>query len=379
MSGAHAGIEAELITDPTAIDEIEDVWRALAELRGNAFITPEWFRAWAQNRPPETSPTIAVARHRDGRLAGVLPLTLDFGHRPRMLTFPAAHFGDRFGPAARVEDEAAVAAAAMRALADAGLDRYTLTLNNVEPDASWWRSVKRASASDRAGILQQRGEQPYIDLAGLDDWDSYLASRSRKFRGNLRQGDRKLEDGRDVDVRTADEESLQADLNLYFDLHERRWEERSAILSPIARAFLTSFAELAQRQGWLRLRVLELDGEPAAAFFGWRIGDRFAYYNGGFDPAMADLGVGTVLLARTVRRAIEEGATEFDMLLGGEAYKKRFCNASRDVQTVVLPKALAPARLLISAEAGARTIGRRFGHRRGGRALRRLLPTTRSH
>ena len=169
MNRVHAGLEAELITDPTAIVEVEDTWRALAELRGNAFITPEWFRAWAQNRPTETSPVIAVARHRDGHLAGVLPLTLDFGHRPRMLTFPASHFGDRFGPAAGEQDEAAVAAAAMRALSDAQLDRYTLTFNNVEPGASWWRSIQRTSASQRAGILQQRAEQPYIDLEGQQD------------------------------------------------------------------------------------------------------------------------------------------------------------------------------------------------------------------
>lgn len=378
MSREHAGLEAQLITDPAAIVEVEDTWRALAELRGNAFLTPEWFRAWAQNRPSETSPVIAVARHLDGRLAGVLPFTLDFGRRPRMLTFPAAHFGDRFGPAAAEGDEAAVASAAMRALADAQLDRYTLTLNNVEPGASWWRAIQRASASQRAGILQQRSEQPYIDLEGLD-WDSYLGTRSRKFRQGIRQSERRLEAGYDVDVRTATEKSLAADLEHYFDLHERRWEERSSILSPAARAFLTSFAELAQGRGWLRLRILEIDGEPAAAFLGWRVGDRFTYYNGGFDPAWAELSVGRVLLARTVRRAIEEGATEFDMLLGDEAYKKRFCNNSRAVQTVVLPRALAPTRLLISAEAGARNIGRRFGHRPGPKALRRLLPTSRSH
>jgi len=376
MSSPGPELRAELITDQADIAGIEDSWRALAELRGNAFITPEWFRAWSDNRPEATSPLIVAARHLDGRLAGVLPLVFDFGRRPRIVSFAAATFGDRFGPAAQEADEAAVATAAVSALSNSGFDRYTLTLNNVEPEASWWKALHGACAGTRASVLQPRAEQPYIDLEGLD-WDGYLATRSSSFRKKVRQRERKLEKGRDVAVRSATAETLTADLAIYFDLHERRWQERSSILSPAARSFLTSFATLAEQRKWLRLRLLEVDGEPVAAFLGWRVGNRFAFYNSGFDPEWAELSVGTVMLTRTVQRAIEEGATEFDMLLGDESYKRRFQNATRHVQTVVLPKAIAPARILVSAEAGARHLGRRFGSRPGGRTLRRLLTTSR--
>jgi CelD/BcsL family acetyltransferase involved in cellulose biosynthesis len=376
MSGSPSRLKSELITDPAGIPAIEDDWRALAELRGNAFITPDWFQSWSDNRPDATSPVIVVARREDGTLAGVMPLVFDFARRPRMIGFAAASFGDRFAPAAREADEAAVASAAMEALSEARLDRYTLVLNNVEPDTSWWRAIQRASASDRAGILQQRAEQPYIRLEGLD-WDGYLASRSSSFRKKLRQRERKLQQGHEVAVRSATEATLDADLSHYFDLHERRWQAQSSILSPAARTFLSAFASAAQRRGWLRLRLLEVDGSPVAAFFGWRVGDRYAFYNSGFDPEWAELSVGMVMLTRTVQSAIEEGAAEFDMLLGDESYKRRFQNASRDVQTVVLPKAMASARLLITAEARARHLGRRFARRPGGKALRRLFPTSR--
>ncbi len=69
------------------------------------------------------------------------------------------------------------------------------------------------------------------------------------------------------------------------------------------------------------------------------------------------------------------------MLLGTEDYKRRFQNASRDVLTLVLPRTMAPARLLILAEAGARRWGRRISSLPAGaattQALRRLLPTAR--
>ena len=61
-------MKAELITEVSQIGPIEDRWRALAESRGNAFVTPEWFRSWAHHSP--TSPLIATVRGKDGELAG---------------------------------------------------------------------------------------------------------------------------------------------------------------------------------------------------------------------------------------------------------------------------------------------------------------------
>jgi CelD/BcsL family acetyltransferase involved in cellulose biosynthesis len=382
MIGASTTMESALITDPAGIGEIEDEWRALAELQGSAFVTPEWFRSWWDHRPASTSPLIATARHEDGSLAGVMPLVFDFARRPRMIRFAGASFGDRFGPVAREGDEGEVAVASMAALQRAELDRYTLVLNHVELESPWWRDLHGASATERAGIVQQRSEQPYIQLDGLD-WEGYLASRSSSFRKKIRQRERKLQHQHQVEVRSATPESLQTDLSHFFTLHDRRWQGQSSLDAPGAKQFLNAFAAAAARRGWLRLRLLEVDGTPVAAFLGWRIGDRYAFYQSGFDPSWSEMSVGMVLLTRTIESALEEGASEFDMLLGTEAYKRRFQNASRDVFTVVLTKAMAPARLLIAAEAGARRWGRRLAERPGlngtAHTLRRLLPTSRSH
>jgi CelD/BcsL family acetyltransferase involved in cellulose biosynthesis len=370
-----------LITDPAEIASIEDDWRCLAEPAGNAFVTPEWFKSWWEHRPAATSPVIATARRSDGSLAGVTPLVLDFARRPRMIRFAGASFGDRFMPVAREAEQAAVAATTMRALGNAGLDRYTLVLNHIDPHGSWWKAIQRESAGQRVAIVQQRFEQPYIALEGLD-WEGYLESRSSSFRKKLRQRERKLENAHEIVVRSATTETLETDLSRFFALHESRWQGGSSLDSPNAREFLCAFARAADRNGWLRLRLLEVDGTAVAAFFGWRLGGTFTFYQSGFDPSWSDLSVGIVLLTRTIRAAIEEGASEFDMLLGTEDYKRRFQNASRDVQTVVLPKAMAPARLLVAAEARARTWGHRVARRPVGaatsRTLRRLLPTSRN-
>jgi CelD/BcsL family acetyltransferase involved in cellulose biosynthesis len=237
-----------------------------------------------------------------------------------------------------------------------------------------------ASAHRLAAVEQKRDLLLFVDLKGMD-WDGYLLSRSSSFRKNLRQRERALRRDHSVEVRTATEETLEGDLALLFRLHALRWEGRKSSLDHRSQRILSTLARSIQRQGWLRLRVLELDGQPAAAFLDWRVGHRYATYQGGFDPRWSRKGVGIVLTAITIRMAIEEGAEVFDFLLGNEPYKRRFGAVARQAPTIVLARAMRPIRLLVSAEAGLRRRGDGLARRRGFRSIasttRRLLPVGR--
>ena len=149
------------------------------------------------------------------------------------------------------------------------------------------------------------------------------------------------------------------------------------------RAFHRDFAAAALERGWLRLWLVEVEGRAVAAWYGWRLGPVYSYYQAGFDPDWGDASVGLVLLAHTVRAAIEEGAGEYDLLLGDEPYKARFADSEREVETLVLTPALHPRRLAMAAEAGVRRGAARLSPtararlRRMGGALLDRLPTGR--
>jgi CelD/BcsL family acetyltransferase involved in cellulose biosynthesis len=375
-------MKAGLITDVSGIGEVEDEWRALAESRGNGFVTPEWFRSWWAHRGSSSSPLISVARRDDGSVAGVMPLVLDASSRPRAIRFAGATLGDRFHPAAAEADEDAVAAATMAALEAEGVHRYMVLLEHVELERGWWREMRAAASTQRAGTEQQHTEVPYISLDGLD-WDGYLAGRSKNFRQQVRRRERGLRREHRLEVRSATAATLEADLATLFELHSLRWSERgrSSLEAPESIEVVSDFTRAAARRDWLRLRLLEVDGDAVAAFLGWRVGGSYAFFQSGFDPAWSDRSVGLVLMALTVRSAIEEGAAEFDMLLGTEAYKRRFTDANRPAVTVALPPAMRPVRLLVAGEATARRLGRGLAQRRGSgpvaRRLRSLLPTRR--
>ena len=128
-------------------------------------------------------------------------------------------------------------------------------------------------------------------------------------------------------------------------------------------------------QGWLRLWVLELDGKPAAAWYGWRLRDRYSYYQAGFDPGYEKQSLGLVLLGRTIRAATEESAPVFDMLRGDEEYKLRFVTGERRIHTLALSRRTSPARVATAAESALWRAGQRLTpeRRERARALYRRL------
>jgi CelD/BcsL family acetyltransferase involved in cellulose biosynthesis len=372
-------LRAEVVTDLGKLAAFEDSWRNLAEQRGNAFITPEWFRSWFDAYADGHSPAVIVGRDDGGAVRGVLPMVRQLG-RPHALRFGGFNLGDSFHAAAAIEDVDELAVAAAAALAeDPG--RRLIVLDNLPAEDPLARVL--ATRADLAEVPQRRGNQPYAVLPG--SWDEYLESRSAKRRKRLRYLERTLGREHQVEFRqVADPGELDPAFDELFRLHDLRWQERggSSLAPGPAREAHRSFARAALARGWLRLRLLEVDGVAVAAFYGWRIGDRYAFYQGGFDPAWAKLSVGTLIVSMSLRSAIEEGAREFDMLLGGEEYKARFAERSREVRTVALAPALSPVRLALGGEALMRRMGRRITARGGrgariGTALANRLPTGR--
>jgi CelD/BcsL family acetyltransferase involved in cellulose biosynthesis len=366
-------VEAEVVTQVAALEPVESDWRRLAEARGNAFATPEWFRAVLEANPDEAPHAVVVRRHSE--LTGVLPLVSSGG----TLRFAGALFADWLHPAALAAEEDAVAAAAGEALAAA--DGWSmLVIDNVDAQATWPRRLACGRLAAVGGGAAP-APLPYAELPA--DWDAYLATRSRNLRSQLGRKLRALERDHDVVMRLGDLD----DLDTLFDLHGRRRDVvggfASSLVHEDARAFHRSFATVARDRGWLRLWLLEADGAPVAAWYGWRIGHRYAYYNAGFDPAWADRSVGLVLLARTIRAAVEEGASEYDFLLGGEAYKERFATGERLATSLIVTPRFHPARALATADAALRWSARKLPERvrnpirRAASVVVRRLPTTR--
>jgi CelD/BcsL family acetyltransferase involved in cellulose biosynthesis len=351
--------------DPAEWGSSEGEWRRLAEQSGNPFMTPEWSRCWLGHYGEGLAPFVPLARS-DGRLAALLPLVLSERGRPRVARIAGANLGDRFHPLSPPGAEREAGEAVGAALAEARSRWSVLALDRVELAGGWLEPLREALGV-RVRTLRREGTgQPLIRLAAHEGWEGYLASRSSHLRKRLRWLERRI--GRDHEValrRAEDPARLPADMRTLFDLHDRRWAGRggSSLASARARAFHLDFAAAALERGWLRLWLMEWDSEPVAAWYGWRVGGRYAFYNGGFDPDRSKLSPGMFLLARVIEAAFDEGASKFDFLLGEESYKTRFADEGEgaEVTDVVLARSLPhPAATLAASKHALRSAGRRM-------------------
>jgi CelD/BcsL family acetyltransferase involved in cellulose biosynthesis len=354
----HPNVEPA-VTDREQLRALEPEWRRLAELRGNAFLTPEWFHCWHRHYGEGTVPFVPIVRDREGTLRGLLPLVVSTSGHPRSFRLAGANVGDYFHPVARQQDEAMVGAAAGEAVAAGEHAWSVLDFGRVAEGSHW---VTRLVDGIGARLHRFEGPEcllPVLDLGRYGGWEDYLSSRSKNLRSQIRRRTRNLARHHAVRFRFSETVSdLAADMKNFFRLHDLRFGRQSSLRGERVRTFHRDFASTALERGWLRLSFIEVEGLPIAAYYGWRIGDRQAYFNSGFDPAYGHLSPGIVLQAMAIEHAFEEGVREYDFLLGDESYKLRLADRSREVHTVTLTKVGHPAEMLVGTEHGMRRLGR---------------------
>jgi CelD/BcsL family acetyltransferase involved in cellulose biosynthesis len=325
-----AGIE------PVAIDGIGREWSALPVT--SIFSTFEWSAAWWRHFGAGRTPLLHVARDEEGAVAAVVPLYL-WRERPlRVVRFLGHPQGDELGP---VGPAGPAERAAALALALSRID-HDVFVGEQLPGGEDWPSLLHVRR-------WRREAGPVLRFAG--SWDDYLDTRSANFRGQLRRRERRLQQRYVVRFRlTEDESRLDRDLDALFALHRARWGARSGF-GP--EPFHREIARQALGQGRLRLWVVELDGRAAAAWLGFRFGNVESYYQAGRDPAHDADSLGLVLLAHTIRAALDDGVEEYRFLRGSEPYKSRFTAEDPGLETVVA-SATARGRGAVSAAVAAR-------------------------
>jgi CelD/BcsL family acetyltransferase involved in cellulose biosynthesis len=334
----------ELKIEPLrGIDEVRDEWARLAQALGNPFATVEWCEAWLASAGAAYERRLFAATA--GRnLVAVLPLVIVHGRYVRKLRFVGFGAANELGPVAAPEDRE-VAAWGLREAVEAMRADWDVFFADNLPGAGWAEALG-------AGVVSAEGS-PVVQ-GPWDDWDDYLATRSRKFRQELRRKERRLlEEG--ASYRTvADENELGPALDLLFDLHRARWGGEASPFFAGEERFHRAFSRLAFDRGWLRLRILELDGEPVAIYHGFRYGGAEWSYQFGRAATHAHESIGIAIAAHSIREAFAEGATEFKLGPGSQLYKLRFATGDHGLETVSRAQGLRGRASVLAARRRAR-------------------------
>ncbi len=330
----------ECIEDLSGLAALRPHWNELlcASAANHPFLTWEWLHTWWTHLRG-TAALQTVAAWSDNRLMAVAPLmaTRAFGWIPRLEFLGTGHAGsDYLDVIVRAGHEADALPAVARVL---GRQRRALRLDHV---------LERSTIADVADRLRHdgwtastvpNGTCPVIDLAG-HTWDSYLATRGAAHRANVRRRLRALAQQFEPTFEPVAAEPARRDaLSALFDFHERRFRAHggsTAFLTPALRVFHDEATQRMLASGWLRMYTLRLNGVTAAVMYGFGYNGQFHFYQHGFDDRYERHGIGLVLMALTIRAALDEGMHTFDLLWGTEPYKWLWTADARALQQIHL-------------------------------------------
>jgi len=327
------------------LSPLRDQWTQLLRQTPGAslFHSLQWLEVYWRHFGADQQLRVMLIEDDKQCLTGIVPLVVrrekTRAGTLRFLTYPLHDWGSFFGPIGP-QPERALAAALEH-------------VRRTKPDwdiieLRWLGGPGTEVAATRRAMLSA-GFQAYctlwdqtamVELTGT--WEQYLASRPRSWRRNLRSAQAKLHTKYRVEFmryRPLGASSAQTDPR--WDLYEaceqiaaRSWQgsarDGTTLSHQPVRSFLREVHQEAARLGAVDINLLLLDDQPAAFLYNYAWGGYVYGLRAGFDRAVSQQGVGTLLLAESIRDSFARGDRWYDLGVGSLRVK-------RHVQTTLMP------------------------------------------
>jgi CelD/BcsL family acetyltransferase involved in cellulose biosynthesis len=349
------GLQCELVSDFAHLEELAEHWERLAQ--GSAleiFQRFAWTRAfWKAFGARLSLCSLVVYEHAE--VVGILPLAIS---EDTIRFLAEADYNDLICEERRAP---AVLAAAVRALFEMPMRWNTCVLNNLSAESR----IVRHWPTLPLGLRHKAALHfvcPCPTIVAEQDRDIF-ARLARK--DSLRRHENKLRRrGRLTFRHLESRQEMKQHLPRFFEQQIARRAllgQRSHFLDPDQRAFYTALVDELDPGSELRFAALELEGRPIAYHFGFQLHRKLIWYQSGFDVDLWHCSPGEVLIRNLLQYAYEMGLREFDFTTGGEMYKSRFANLTRNSSMLYLerkPYSVAGAyrRLAALAKSAARRI-----------------------
>jgi CelD/BcsL family acetyltransferase involved in cellulose biosynthesis len=319
-------VKLETYTQADAFEQLRPEWNALLHRSAvdNVFSSWEYQSTWWEVFQPGRL-LIVTCRDDNGQLIGIAPWFICGGDVIRGIGCEdITDYLDVIADATYVES---VLECFVSYLAERRDDYRRIELCNIPEESPTYRLLR--DTFERCGFtatIEQQEVCPVIELP--ESWEDYLAQLDKKQRHEIRRKLRRAtgDDEHEVDWYIVDgSRVLDDEIETFLRLMAASDPQKAEFLSDERNErFFRRLIPLMFKQGWLQLVFLTVNGQAAATYFNFDYNKRILVYNSGLDPeAYGHLSAGIVLLALTIRHAIENGYKAFDFLRGDENYKYR--------------------------------------------------------
>lgn len=322
--------------------EWSDVDRLLAEhwnplLRSSSadtfFLTWEWIANWRKAYGAELEPFVVSGWEQD-QLIGIAPLCIEtirkFGAKWKVVKLlgDGSHDSDYLDCFATPGYESKFAESLLNVLKSDRRSWDCLELHGPLRSSPFANAFSNHAKDLGCDLAQD--DVPCLTLQLPATWDGYLQLLKPRFRTKVRSAMAFFEQQQAQITQCTSEEQLREWLEIFFDLHGKRWQSKGrpgVFGGKEKREFYWEISRAALQSGLLEFHRLDL-GERALAFqYGFRYNNCFLLLQEAYDPDWESLRPGVALRGFRLRSMIAEGVREYDFL-GGVAQHKLDWGAS---------------------------------------------------
>jgi CelD/BcsL family acetyltransferase involved in cellulose biosynthesis len=329
---SNAPISTKIITRFSDLEKLSTSWENICEANPQAeiFHTFQWNRAFCIALGPDASLCVVVV-YAGTEVVGILPLA-SRGDSLQFLGSPASDYNDVL---CYEKYTAEVVKTAFDALLQGKVRWTRCILDNVPAHSRLVRSLGILSNEVQKRLqLCFKSPCPTLLLNARTEGkgDNWLRKQSvQRHEKRLRKLG--LLSFRHLETR----KEIRQHLDAFFLQHVQRLAfkgRKSHFLQLATRQFYSALVDELDPCVQLRFSMLSLNELPIAYHFGFQYKGKFIWYQPTFNVNYWDYSPGEVLLAELLRYAQRRSISEFDFTVGGEGYKSRFANETRQLFTI---------------------------------------------
>jgi CelD/BcsL family acetyltransferase involved in cellulose biosynthesis len=335
-----------VVTEAKEFESLGEVWDRLSRNSGHdtsVYLTHEWLWTWWRHFGEGNKLNILLIE-RESQVIGIVPL-MRTEYRLGLLRLRAL---ETIGSVnyncvglAQSENREEVIAAFLAYMAEELANNGLVLRLTLVPEDSEFLALLRKNIplfADNLAVQEKATTvAPYIALPAT--WDEYFRSLSGNRRWILRRRLRALEEAHVVDFQECTVDTLDARLNEFFDLHQKRWQSvnvRGVFADPKNKEFYRDIATQFLERGWLHFSCITVDGEMALAEYSFVYDRKFYAATAARDPRYSKYSLGHLHYVYLVKGAIERGLQEFDFLKGDEPYKFYWTKLTRRCMQITI-------------------------------------------
>ena len=206
------------------------------------------------------------------------------------------------------------------------LPMLSLQLDPVAEEDSNLKSLQQAMSACGFSCHRYFRFYNWVHRTQGESFADYMAARPSRVRNTIERKRRKLAREHPYRIRLFTDCDLDRALADYRTVYNASWKANE-VFEPFVRGLAYRFAET----GWLRLAVLYIDEQPAAAQFWFVAHGKASIFKLAYDEAWKRYSPGSILIAYLMEYAIDtDKVEEIDFLTGNDAYKQDWMSERRE-------------------------------------------------